>query len=49
MDATLLANNSQYCFICTPCCMLFSVVGIEVVAQSETSETFFPMQTHATL
>ena len=32
MDATLLTNNSQYCwmldvaFVCTPCCMLLHVV-----------------------
>ena len=32
-DATLLANNSQHCWmlhvasVCTPCCMLFRVVG----------------------
>ena len=37
MDATLLANNSQYCWmlhiasVCTPCCMLLGVVAQSLI------------------
>ena len=47
MHATLLANNSQHCWIsqcasvCTPCCRLFRVVG-SCCAKFETSQTFKP-------
>ena len=45
MDATLLANNSQYCWmlhvasVCTPCCML-----LDVVAQSLKPVKLFSQQ-----
>ena len=44
-DATLLANNSQHCWmlpvasVCTPCCMLLDVVAC-CCAKFETSQTF---------
>ena len=47
MDATLLANNSQYCWmlrvvsVCTPCCMLLCVVR-SCCAEFETGQTFKP-------
>ena len=46
-DATLLANNSQYCwmlhvaFVCTPCCMLLDVVAC-CCEKFETGQTFHP-------
>ena len=46
-DATLLANNSQHCWmlhvasVCTPCCMLLDVVAC-CCAKFETSQTFHP-------
>ena len=46
-DATLLANNSQHCwmlhvaFVCTPCCMLLDVVAC-CCAKFETGQTFQP-------
>ena len=53
-DATLLANNSQHCWmlhvasVCTPCCMLLDVVAC-CCAKFETGQTFSPVQTDATL
>ena len=47
MDATLLSNNSQHCWmlhvasVCTPCCMLLDVVAC-CCAKFETSQTFQP-------
>ena len=47
MDATLLANNSQHCWmlhvvsVCTPCCILLDVVAC-CYAKSETGQTFQP-------
>ena len=43
-DATLLANNSQHCwmFVCTPCCMLLDVVAC-CCATFETGQTFQPI------
>ena len=44
-DATLLASNSQHCWmshfasVCTPCCMLLRVVG-SCCAKFETDQTF---------
>ena len=52
-DATLLANNSQYCWmlhvtsVCTPCCMLMSVVG-SCYEKCEAGQTFSHVQTNAT-
>ena len=52
-DATLLANNSQYCWmlhvtsVCTPCCMLMSVVG-SCCEKCEAGQTFSHVQTNAT-
>ena len=46
-DATLLANNSQHCWmlhvasVCTPCCMLLDVVAC-CCAKFETDQTFQP-------
>ena len=46
-DATLLANNSQHCWmlhvasVCTPCCMLLDVVAC-CCAKFETGQTFQP-------
>ena len=46
-DATLLANNSQNCWmlhvasVCTPCCMLLDVVAC-CCAKFETGQTFQP-------
>ena len=46
-DATLLANNSQHCWVlhvasvCTPCCMLFDVV-VCCCEKFETGQTFQP-------
>ena len=46
-DATLLANNSQRCWmlhvasVCTPCCMLLDVVACRC-AKFETGQTFQP-------
>ena len=46
-DATLLANNSQHCWmlhvasVCTPCCMLLDVF-VCCCAKFETSQTFQP-------
>ena len=46
-DATLLANNSQHCWmlhvapVCTPCCMLLDVVAF-CCAKFETRQTFQP-------
>ena len=51
-DATLLANNSQHCwmshvpFVCTPCGMLLRVIG-SCCAKFETSQTLSYMQTDA--
>ena len=45
-DATLLANNSQHCWmlhvesVCTPCCMLLD--GCACCAKFETGQTFSP-------
>ena len=47
MDATLLANNSQHCWmlhvasVCTPCCMLLDVVTC-CSAKFEAGQTFQP-------
>ena len=47
IDATLLANNSQHCWmlcvvsICTPCCMLLCIVR-SCCAKFETSQTYEP-------
>ena len=47
MDATLLANNSQHCWmlhvvsVCTPCCISLDVVAC-CYAKSETGQTFQP-------
>ena len=47
-DATLLANNSQHCWmlhvasVCTPCCMLLDVVA-RCCAKFETGQTFQPI------
>ena len=46
-DETLLANNSQHCWmlhvasVCTPCCMLLDVVAC-CCAKFETGQTFQP-------
>ena len=46
-DATLLASNSQHCWmlhvasVCTPCCMLLDVVAC-CCAKFETGQTFQP-------
>ena len=46
-DTTLLANNSQHCWmlhvasVCTPCCMLLDVVAC-YCAKFETGQTFQP-------
>ena len=46
-DATVLANNSQHCWmfyvasVCTPCCMLLDVVAC-CCAKFETGQTFQP-------
>ena len=53
-DATLLANNSQYCWmlhlasVFTLCCMMLRVVG-SCCAKFETGKTFSPAQTDVTL
>ena len=53
-DATLLANNCQHCWmlhvesVCTPCCMLLSVVG-SCCAKFDTGQKFSHVQTDATL
>ena len=47
MNATLLGNNSQHCWmlrvasICTPCCMLFCI-ACSCCAKFETSQTYEP-------
>ena len=52
-DATLLANNSQHCWmlhvesVCTPCCMLLSVVG-SCCAKFDTGQKFSHVQTDVT-
>ena len=46
-DATLLANNSQHCwmlhvaYVCTPCCMMLDVIAC-CCAKFETGQTFQP-------
>ena len=51
-DATLLANNSQQCWmlhvasVCTPCCMLLRVVG-SCCVKFEIGQTFSFVQTDA--
>ena len=52
-DATLLANNSQHCwmfhvaFVCTSCCLLLRVVG-SCCAKFETGQTFSYVQKDTT-
>ena len=52
-DATLLANNFQYCWMlhvasfCAPCCMLLRVIG-SCCAKFETGQTLRYVQTDAT-
>ena len=53
-DATLLANNSQHCWmlhvasVCTPCCMLLDVVAC-CCTKFETGQTFQPTTSNISL
>ena len=46
-DATLLANNSQHCWMLRQCCVSMHTL-LHVVAKFETGQTFSYVQTDGT-